>query len=285
MAVSEKEVREFAKRVKGLQRSAGELSNDVRAHVTSIVDEHRRKIKELIDHYPPKTTLPAGDIPRLSAQIKAEVDSMIDEAAMEIRKAQEGVWRKGVAAGQELAQGLELEGAFFAPSAELLTIATGYTADLVRTIGTDLMPQVNGVLSRAVLGSKTPHEAMQDLDALLGRAGQRGVSWQAERIVRTEVQRVYDIALDQQVQSLTSMLDNPKGLKKEWVSGPWRPGRREEHQRMDGEQVPVDEPFTLKSGVRLDYPRALGPDNAPEETICCGCTWRIVPESLVDSMT
>ncbi len=76
----------------------------------------------------------------------------------------------------------------------------------------------------------TPYETMQELDTLLSRAGQRGVSYQAERIVRTEVQRVYSIALDTQVQSLAALVESPNKLLKQWVSGPFRPGRREKHQ-------------------------------------------------------
>ena len=123
----------------------------------------------------------------------------------------------------------------------------------------------------------------QKLDALMGRTGQRGVSYQAERIVRTEVQRVYSIALDSQIQSLAALVDNPKKLLKQWDSGPFRPGRREEHQNIDGQQVPVDQPFKLYGGaVTLMYPR--DPSGPPGETINCGCTWIIVPESLVNAM-
>ena len=39
--------------------------------VMNIVDDHRRRIKELIDTYPAKEPLPSGAIPKLSAQINA----------------------------------------------------------------------------------------------------------------------------------------------------------------------------------------------------------------------
>lgn len=101
--------------------------------------------------------------------------------------------------------------------------------------------------------------------------------------MRTEVSRVYSIALDTQVQSLAAMLDNPQKLLKQWVSGPFRPGRRKEHQRIDGQQVPVTEPFKLYDGrIKLMYPR--DPSGPPGETINCGCSWIIVPESLVNAI-
>ncbi|MBU0509573.1 hypothetical protein KKH27_12155 [bacterium] len=91
---------------------------------------------------------------------------------------------------------------------------------------------------------------------------------------------MYSIALDTQVQTLAAMLDNPQKLLKQWVSGQWRPGRRDEHQRIDGQQVPVTESFRLYDGrIKLMYPR--DPSGPPGETINCGCSWVIVPESLV----
>ncbi|MFZ5434294.1 MAG: hypothetical protein ACOZB3_11050, partial [Calditrichota bacterium] len=127
------------------------------------------------------------------------------------------------------------------------------------------------------------------LDKLIGRAAQHGVSYQAERIVRTEVQRVYSIALDTQMQALAARIDAPKKLMKEWVAGPYRPGRREEHQAINGQRVPMDVPFEITredgSKVYLMYPRALGPDNAPDQTINCGCSWRLAPDSIMDAMT
>lgn len=282
MPVTPDDVRRFERRVRRLQQQAATLANDVRVDVLKIVDEYRRRIKELIDHYPPKTPLPAADMPRLSAQIRSEVDAMLTDAATALRAGQEAVWTRGVAAARELALNLDLEGALFAPSAELLTIATGYTADLIRTIPGELMPKVNGTLARAVLGSLSPYETMQELDKLLGRAGQRGVSYQVERIVRTEVQRVYSIALDQQIQALAGRLEQPQKLLKEWIAGPPRPGRREDHQQIDGQQVPVHEPFALPDGTRLMYPR--DPAGPPHQTINCGCAWRLVAATIATAL-
>lgn len=62
----------------------------------------------------------------------------------------------------------------------------------------------------------------------------------------------------QTVQALAAMLDNPQKLLKRWVSEPWLPGRREEHQRIDGQLVPVSEPFILDDGrIKLLNPRSV----------------------------
>ncbi len=282
MPISARDVKRFERRIRELQQSANALSNEARVEVLKRVDERRRRIKELMDHYPGKSPLPTGDVPRLSQQIRAEVNGMIEDVVPVIKAAQEGAWAKGLAAGRELAVTLELEGVFFAPTPNLVSLATGYTADLVRSIPAELMPKVNGALSRAVLGGLSPYETMQELDKLIGRNAEHGVSYQAERIVRTEVQRVYSIALDTQMQALAARVDSPKKLMKEWVAGPYRPGRREEHQAINGQRVPMDEPFVLPDGTRLMYPR--DPGGPPEHTINCGCGWRIAPDSIMDAM-
>ncbi|MBU0691541.1 phage head morphogenesis protein [bacterium] len=283
MPVTPDKIRQFERRVKALQASAEHLAKDVRARVNAVVNEHRRRIKELLDQQPlQQAAIAAADVPRLKTQLRREVDEMLAEAIELVQAAEELAWSKGFAAGQELAASLGLEASFFAPSLALRTIATGYTADLIRSIADDLMPKVNGVIARGVLGNLSPYAAMQEIDVLLGRGGQRGVSYQAERIVRTEVQRVYSIALDTQVQALAAMAEHPQKLRKQWVAGPFRQGRREEHQQIDGQTVPVAEPFKLPDGTRLMYPR--DPAGPPHQTINCGCSWIIDPDSLADAM-
>jgi hypothetical protein len=284
MPVTEQEVQAFKKQIGNLQTRSRGLTGATRTRVQALVDEHRRKINDLITHYPKDAKgIPAADVPRLSQQIKVEVDSMIDEAQRLIHEAQDQAWQLGVRAGQELADSLGMAGMAFAHSTDLLLIATNYTADLVRSIPKDILPQMNGIISRSALGRFSPYEAMQELDKLIGRGGASGVSFQSERIIRTEVQRTYSIALDEQLKMLVEKMPTTAKLKKEWVSGPNRAGRRETHQEMDGQQVPVDEPFTTPDGVKLMYPR--DPGGPPEETIMCGCGWRIVPQSLVEAVT
>ncbi len=283
MPVTNEQIREFELKVKGLQSSANNLSDDARRAVLKIVDEHRRKIKELIDHYPAKQAIPAADVPKLSQQIQAETNLMIADMTETLKRAQQGVFNSGLTAAKELASAMDLTGLFNAPTTNLLSVATNYTADLVQSIGGDLMPKVNALLSRSALGGLSPYDTMQQMDELLGRKGDSGVSFQAERIVRTEVNRMYSVALDSQVQQMTAYVENPDELEKEWVSGPWRPGRRKSHHDANGQRVPVNDPFVIlddKTGqkIELQYPR--DPAGPAAHTIMCGCGWRIVPRSI-----
>lgn len=283
MPVTAAEIQAFQAKIKGLESQAASLSDDVRREVLATVDKHRKNIKELIDTYPAKGAIPAADVPRLTQLIQRETDAMLADMTEALKRGQEGVFAKGITAGQELAGTMDLQGLFFAPSTDLLTISTNFSADLVKSIGSDLMPKVNALLSRSALGVLSPYETMQQLDELLGRKGDGGVSFQAERIVRTEVQRVYSVALNNQVQQMTAHVENPDELEKEWVSGPFRAGRRISHKNANGQKVPVNKPFIIiddKTGqkVELMYPR--DPGGPPAHTIMCGCSWRIVAKSI-----
>jgi hypothetical protein len=212
---------------------------------------------------------------------------MLKEVTTELQDGTRGAYGLGYKAGQGASSMFaDLGVGFFSPNTDLLTVALGHNADLIRTIQAELIPQVDIVISRGVLGSLTPFQVMQGIDELIGRGGNGGVSYQAERIVRTETARIYRVALDDQIQKFAALLDSTgsdKKLKKKWVSGAWRPGRRETHQAMDGVTVDIDQPFVLPDGVRLWYPGALGPDNSPENTINCGCTYVLDQKAMEEA--
>ena len=96
MPVTAAELQAFQAKIKALETQTAGLSDDVRREVLATVEEHRRKIKELIDHYPAKSTIPAADLPRLSQMIQDgdfglfERDSAVVEARAAILAAQGG---------------------------------------------------------------------------------------------------------------------------------------------------------------------------------------------------
>jgi len=278
MPVTTSQVKNFERKTRGLQRSAGNLSEDARIAVRGLIDQSRVRVKDMITSYPKDvTSLPMADVPKLSAQIQANVNASLNESMNVIRQAQIGAYEAGLAAGAEIGGALGITAAGFGPTVDLIAIASNFTADLVRSIPTEFMTKVNGELTRAALGGKSPFEAMQAIDSLIGKGGAEGVSFQAERIVRTEVQRIYSITLDKQMQDFAMLVpDAGKVMKKKWVSGGNRPGRRSWHQDMDGETVPFDQPFS--NG--LMYPR--DPAGPPEETIFCGCQFVVVVDSTED---
>lgn len=286
MPVSTKQVHAFTNKVRAMQQAGLDLSDATRNRVYRIVDTHRANINDAIRRAATEggKELPAAEVPRVSDIIRRESQEMQKEIHVALRDAQEEAVKQATLKTEALANAADIEGVFFTPSAELMVMAERYAADLVSTISSELMPKVNAVLGQTIGGGYTPFEAMKEIDLLVGIKGASGVSYQAERIVRTEINRVYNVTLDMQIQNLANYLPNPKQLLKQWVSGPYRQGRREDHQSMNDEPpVPYDEPFILPSGAALMFP---GDPMAPaEETINCGCSWKLVPESIVEAAT
>lgn len=279
MPVTAKQIKAFAAKVRGMKSEAVNLSDETRSRVYRVVDSHRKSINDAIRQAASNEgkELTSAQTPRLSDLIRAESREMSDEIRVIIQDAQNEGIRLAVDRAQAIADTVEIDSAFFSPSAELASIANRYAAELVSTITPDLMPEVDAILSRAAMGTLSPFEAMRGIDVALGRNGDGGVSYQAERIVRTEVNRIYNVTLDSQLQSLAAELPNPKELRKVWVSGPYRPGRRESHQEMNGETVPYNEPFS--NG--LMFPG--DPSGDASETINCGCGWTLESDSIIDA--
>ena len=280
MPVTAAQVQAYASKLNGLKREAIGLTNTARVEVNKVTEAHRVRIKDMIDSRikdDGKITL--SELPPLRDSIKAEMDSMLDEVNDVLAAQKKAAFDLAVSKTQELA-GLDLGGdaMFFSPSTDLLVISSEFTADYVKSISSQFMAEVNVTLGRTAAGGMQPYEAMRKIDQIIGKTGAQGVSYQAERVVRTEVHRIYSATLDSQFTKFAEQLVKPGAVKKKWVSGPFRPGRRENHQDMDGETVGINERFS--NG--LMYPG--DPQGAPEETINCGCTWILDAESVTQGV-
>jgi len=276
----DKQILAFDRKIRVIQKEAIGLSKDAVLAIEKVLQKHRLVINDLIKNSSDSTSIKAFNLPTLSQQIQSEVNVMISEATKIVKDAQAGVFQIGVTQGLETAQAIGLQTAFLMPTPHLLVIATNYTADHITGLGSDLMGQINGVIQRVVLDGQNPFDAMKSIDEVIGRGGAGGVSYQAERIVRTEVNRVYSIATDATVNEFGKQV---KGLKKQWVSGAFRAGRREYHQSEnvnDGLPIPFNQPFMV-GGEPLDYPR--DPKGSPENTINCGCQMIMVVDDVETS--
>ncbi|MBK8233023.1 MAG: hypothetical protein IPK72_21170 [Candidatus Eisenbacteria bacterium] len=285
----------YQRDIRRLQKETQKLPGALRRDVQRIVDRRRDTIRGLILEtvQDPESPIPARSANGLGNRIAAEVRAMQDEVAAEVSLGQRTAWEDGVKAGNSLLRAATLEeSAFFSPSAELFNIATKHSADLIVTAGREYIPRINAMIARGVLGGLTPFQVMEQMDKLLGntsaasgihraRADLGGIAYQSERIVRTEVNRVYSIALDSFNGELVQRLgpEASKKLKKRWVFGTWREGRREDHRDIDGEEVPFDEEFS--NGLK--YPRDPAAWDKPEQVINCACTWVISADSVEEA--
>lgn len=280
MPHSASKINAYTKKIDELRRAAVKIPDSVRLSINAVTEKHRIAIKDIIERRIVDKNIATGEYLPMQAQIQAEVNSMIDEAKRVLSGAQEEAFQLATQKGRELA--LEAGGTFFSPSTAQLSVAQSFSADLITNLAADTMKEVNSVLSRAALGGIQPYDAMKQVDGILGVKGAGGVSWRAETIVRTEVHRIYSVALDAQFESFLQSGVDRKKVKKVWKSGPFRPGRREEHQEMDGVEVPYDEPFKMPSGNLLMYPG--DPAGPAEDVINCGCTYVLAPDSIEDAV-
>jgi hypothetical protein len=159
-----------------------------------------------------------------------------------------------------------------------LEIMASYSPDLIKSVGADAVKKINGALQVGLTSGKSAFETMKDVDAIIGLKTDKGVSYQAERIVRTEMARVNSAGRQARIDSLLNGMTEPEGrIYKKWIhSGKYH--ARKNHAALDGKIVPIEERFP--GGFK--YPHA--PGMSAGETINCGCThvavmdWDKLPE-------
>lgn len=282
MPVTAAEARAYVRKLDAAAKAASKIEDQARREVWKIVNVHRQRIADAMNRAMLNDgSISRRELPAIRDTIRHEMNAMQDELQHVTLDAQNEANRVIVQEAQIAAAGIDAS-TFFSPSTDIVAIAQTFTADFVRSIEAQFMPQINAVLSRTALGGMSPWDAMKKIDALIGNNGASGVSFQAERIVRTEVGRIYSVSFDAQVQNAMRFANNPDAVKKTWVSGPMRPGRREEHQQMDGTTIPYNDPFiTPIYGDMIMYPRDPGAE--PRQTIMCGCGLILDSASMVEA--
>lgn len=210
----------------------------------------------------------------------------IDSALMQFRKGTAGVWadaiarawRMGIAlidkplaaAGvpidqsvrvlREASVGSDIKGV----SERQLAAMQKFMADRIADITTEARAAIKVQLQLAVSGAQSVSDTIANVDQILGGNARR----RASTITNTEINRAFAMA------SYERLLDAQKrvpGLKKQWR----RSGKihsRIEHDLIDGQVRPVNEPFQV-GGETLRYPR--DPEGSAKNTINCGC--KILP--------
>jgi len=132
----------------------------------------------------------------------------------------------GTAAVVEPLQTLGIRGVFFAPSPAQINVMLDFSADLVRGISDQVRSAINTQIRIAALGDKAPLDAMRGITQALGidaRAGiwakrkppTKGVAARAETILRTEMQRAYNLSTHSQQQDTAKRVE---GLLKTWIA-------------------------------------------------------------------
>ena len=147
----------------------------------------------------------------------------------------------------------------------------------LKDVGREAAGKIGQQLGLATLGAKTPFEAIQAVQAILG--GQAAA--RASTIVHTEMSRAFDLAANERVQQAAKLVP---GLCKQWR----RSGKihsRWNHDLIDGQVVDADKPYKVPNpGGGFDMMQCPHDPTAPvEQVIHCGCIslpwmkhWRVM---------
>lgn len=162
----------------------------------------------------------------------------------------------------------------FAVHRRQLEQSYAYNADLVQGVASEARDAIMSRLRRGVTGQKNPVEVMRDIQKYLdvparptGKFG--GIAYQAERVVRTEMSRMYNLSNAASMDATAEALGPDAGLQTMWLHSGVSKGARPSHVALDGTTVPYGETFDVE-GYAATGPH--DPSLPAEHVVNCKCT-------------
>lgn len=260
---------QFAAKVEALIKQARDFGPTVRDRVMQLLEEARKRIVGDISNVDPES-FKGAQLRLLAKQIDGAMDGFRRDFSDAVTTAQGDAYELG---GISMAQPLDVLGIDASTVAGIsesaLSIAQGYTADLISGLTKDAAATLNAAIQRAFLGG----QSVSDVIAQIGRAlagdkftGLFGpIGNRAETVALNEILRVHSMAGQARLEDLQAKVPS---VQKQWIHIMAARMPRLSHIRVSGMHVPVDEPFIV-SGEELMYPR--DPNGSAENTINCHC--------------
>lgn len=246
------------------------MENEAVNRIIILLEDTRREIIERITNA--ATSWEAYQLPRLKAEIERELQNFRFMAIHETSLIQSEFWTHGIFLVESplLTMGFTR----MLPSIDpiLLGILQDYSADLITGLTADAIKRVNGELTRALLGKKTPYDAMQAIGQNLdGKSVFSSVAKRAEVITRTEGSRCLEAAHQARRENAGELIP---GLKKVWRHGLYVKHPREGHVAADGYTVDYGKPFLIAPIIGGDIEEMMYPKDpaaSAANTINCDC--------------
>jgi hypothetical protein len=284
MPATKAEIRAYTRKLREIERRFGTLERGTMRRSIDLLKQLRANI--------------AGEITQLSdfeqfriLQTRANLDAMITQYQGQLTGLSNGAVRQSYNLGTSSVvaplEELNLANVFFQPSPSQVNALVDFSADLIQDLGNKFRGQINREIQLAALGDKSVHGTMQTITRILygsnrpppftpglpgfkGRIG--GVAYDAERILRTEMNRAHNLAAQSQQ---TELAQQVPGLRKQWLAtGDTR--TRLSHLSAHGQVVAVGKPFQV-GGASLMFPG--DPAGPAHETINCRCrSVTVIPE-------
>jgi len=205
--------------------------------------------------------------------IERYIAAFDDRATAALRAGLEQSFRFGGAYVVDPLDAIGVGVGFFEPTPAMMNVIVEASADLVTGISEPLLRFVNLQVRQVALQQIAPIDAMRNISNNIGFVSMRpgretvkGIAYNAERIIRTETGRAFNLASHSQQ---LAVAERVPGMLKRWVaSGDARTRETHlaAHMRYLGNPIPVSEPFHV-GGSLLMYPG--DPNGAPSEIINC----------------
>jgi hypothetical protein len=260
---------QFVAKIADLVKQAREFGPQVRDRVMTLLEEARKKVIGDISNVDP-ASFQGAQLRMLSKEIDAALKKFGTDFGDYVNTAQDKAFKLGeVSIDQPLdAAGLPTP-SFAGVSESALSIAQGYTADLVSGLSKDAAAKLNAAIQRAFLGG----QSVSDVITQIGRAiaGDKftglfsAIGSRAETIALNEILRVHSIAGQARLEDLQAKIP---AVKKQWLHIMASMAPRFSHIQASEQVQEVGDPFRV-GGEDLMYPR--DPNGSPENTINCHC--------------
>ena len=277
---------EFAAKVAELIAQTKDLAPAARSRVLEMLAAARREILGRLADVDPGS-FSAAQLTELKRSIDAAMDkfrsdatSFLDSAeAHAARLGAQGVTQPLVSAGLEAVTMGHV-------NPTTLSIAQGYTADLITNLSRQASHDINAALQRAFLGGQSWDQIVQQIGRGLGAEGRVSIFDQigdrAATIAENEILRVHAISGQARMEELA---ERHPDLQKKWVHIPVARVPRLSHYLANGQVKDVTDPFEIPvlpgaEPEELMYPR--DPNGSPENTINCHCL--SVPHFSADAL-
>jgi hypothetical protein len=260
----------FAAKIKELVRQAQVMEDDAVGRVIALLEDTRKEVIAQITSA--STDWQAYQLPRLKAAIEKEIRNFQVMGSNNLASIQTEFWKYGANMVDLPLQAIGFTRLLPSIDPALLGILQDYSADLVTGLTNDAIKKVNGELARALLGQKTPFEAMKAIGMNLDSPSVfRSIAKRAEVITRTEGSRCLEAAHQARREKAAGVIP---GLKKVWRHSLYVKNPREGHLDAVGQTVDYDKPFKISptiGGVIEDLMWPKDPAGSPENTINCDC--------------
>lgn len=250
----------------------GYLNRDIRIQkgTLSYIKKERAAINRLIKD------ASGWDTEHLPALL-TEVDSRVLELDRGFQNylinEQDSAWDGGIKANDRVLAAGDVRIQLPIVSETQLVALQSHSLGLVKGLQGEMTARVKREISLSVLGNINQFETAVRIDNVLGTRRHGGFTWRAERIARTETNKVYSTANRLRREQTQELIPD---IEKEWLTGT---NPRDSHAEANGQRVKAKDKFIV-GGYYCDGPH--DPLLPAEEIVNCNCVdLIIIPDRLL----